>query len=280
VFSGKDIALVREVYSKFLHEDCDCLEDVRSAQSLFTVEYMQREMQLKAGICGKIVKSLEVKSSRQPQQPPVIASSVASSAGQYQFRDLPIVIDAAPSPLFPGILRGHYRNPYSHEDIAVVLKLDNKGGGNSALPCRDLQAESDILAALKDSKYVVDLLEYNAVSSPNYLVLKYHGNTLESFMHSGNLPLRKILASELARAVHAVHDKGFMHGDLKPANIVVALHEGGMFELKLIDFDSARIIGTSKCTLKPVNILSLELFFHYFMCSCMASLMILFRCTL
>lgn len=72
-----------------------------------------------------------------------------------------------------------------------------------------------------------------------------HGMDLSRTLHLGGLspeqPLgvarTKELVTQLRRAVCLCADAGFLHGDLKPANIVVWLRRRGL-DVRLIDFDT------------------------------------------
>ena len=150
----------------------------------------------------------------------------------------------------PGILFGHFTDigTFHNVTIEVVLKLDKAG-----LAHRDLQRESAVLSELQTNQVpgVVHLYDYHTASSPRYLVLQTHGESLEAFLLPDNLATLKIVAGRLVRAVRGIHAAGLMHGDLKPANVLVKVLPGGRFELKLADFDSARFVGRGGESLFP-----------------------------
>jgi serine/threonine protein kinase len=160
-----------------------------------------------------------------------------------------IVMHKATAVATPGILFGHFLNHY-REEVPVVLKLAQTAKGSV---CRDLTRESAILRKLNDDALpsVVRMFEFNTNHSPAYLVLEAFGSSMETFLKSNNLPMRKVIALQLSEAVRSIHLVGLMHGDLKPSNVLVRLDSGGGVELKLTDFDSARFIGGGNESLYP-----------------------------
>src|SRR5271170_7949538 len=72
-----------------------------------------------------------------------------------------------------------------------------------------------------------------------YLILEYvEGKTLETTLHAGRLPLERaaVWAADLASALARAHQCKIIHGDVKPANVLITA-EG---QVKLGDFGIAR----------------------------------------
>ncbi len=71
------------------------------------------------------------------------------------------------------------------------------------------------------------------------------GRTLEELVASGPLPPDRAipLLNAVADAVDAAHRQGVLHGDLKPANVVVDEPPGRPPAVKVIDFGLARLVS-------------------------------------
>jgi eukaryotic-like serine/threonine-protein kinase len=77
-------------------------------------------------------------------------------------------------------------------------------------------------------------------SSTPYLVMEYvEGQPLERLIDKGSIPFPRACAwvAEVAVALGVAHRKGIIHGDVKPANILIG--EDG--RIKLTDFGMARL---------------------------------------
>ncbi|MEX2142311.1 MAG: protein kinase [Pirellulales bacterium] len=120
----------------------------------------------------------------------------------------------------------------------VAIKFYAHRGG---LDWSILSREVEKLAFLSADRYVVQLLDVGWDSTPPYYVMEYvEQGSLEDRLRSGG-PLGVEQAVALFRdvavgLVHA-HDKGVLHCDLKPANILLD-HEG---RPRIADFGQSRL---------------------------------------
>lgn len=102
--------------------------------------------------------------------------------------------------------------------------------------------ESEVLASM-DHPAIVRVLAHDRDGEDLYTVLELlEGPDLcEHLARSGPLPWRQVLelGIQIADALEAVHRKGLIHRDVKPANIM--LTAGAPLRVKLIDFGVVRI---------------------------------------
>jgi len=118
-----------------------------------------------------------------------------------------------------------------------VVKLVRRDAPQSA---RDaLQREAAAAREVHDS-HLVSVLAAQLNESPNYVVMpRLLGSTLAELMAGGrSLSLATALwfARQAAEGLHALHSRGWLHGDVKPANMQVS-PQG---HLTLIDLGCAR----------------------------------------
>lgn len=90
-------------------------------------------------------------------------------------------------------------------------------------------------------------------TSTPYLVLEYiEGQPLDRLLEKGTLPYPRACAiiGDMAAALHAAHRKGVIHGDVKPANILITdegrakLSDFGMARLSAADSGGSPLLGT------------------------------------
>jgi serine/threonine protein kinase len=120
----------------------------------------------------------------------------------------------------------------------VALKTFLQGFGSRDLQQQFLR-EAQIIGGLSHPN-IVALYDVgtNKDGAP-YLVMEYvEGKTLESVFDAGPLPLPRVAAwaGDLATALGRAHGAKIIHGDVKPANILVTLEH----QVKLGDFGIAR----------------------------------------
>lgn len=113
-----------------------------------------------------------------------------------------------------------------------------------------LRHEAEVLTRLAGLAQVPCVLDVFEEADGLYLVLEdFAGVTLSQYVRSrtvrGVLPTMARIASwgrELATILASVHEAGFVHGDLKSSNVLIADNEG----LRLIDFELAYDLSAPK----------------------------------
>ena len=99
------------------------------------------------------------------------------------------------------------------------------------------------LAASLDHSHVVPIYEAGEVDGDLYLAMRYvEGTTLRDVLRQDTPlePARALdICEQVAQALDGAHDRGLVHRDVKPANVLVA-DEGGREHCYLCDFGLAR----------------------------------------
>lgn len=121
----------------------------------------------------------------------------------------------------------------------VAIKFFAHRGG---LDWSLLSREVEKLRFLFNNRFVVQLLEVGWDAKPPYYVMEYfeHGS-LEEYLSSGPLPVptAQEIFREVAQALAHSHQRGVLHCDLKPGNILL----DDELRPRLADFGQARLIS-------------------------------------
>jgi serine/threonine protein kinase len=117
---------------------------------------------------------------------------------------------------------------------------------------KTLAFETKILARIQTCPYVPRLFESGETNSLAWVVMELIGPSLSSVLvrlpqHKLTLSSTLRVARHSLRALHALHDLGFIHRDLKPANLLIRLSQDPLRPpVCLIDFGLARIFRDQK----------------------------------
>ncbi len=127
-----------------------------------------------------------------------------------------------------------------------VLKRPPLGERSSGAIAESLRREADVLRAGR-IEGVVALADEGEVGGLPFVVLEHvRGAPLSALVRADAFDAAEValVARDLARTIGALHDRGWVHGDITPSNVII--DETG--ELTLIDLGLARRIGEARET--------------------------------
>jgi tetratricopeptide (TPR) repeat protein/serine/threonine protein kinase len=126
----------------------------------------------------------------------------------------------------------------------VALKLIKPGMDSRQVVAR-FEAERQALA-LMDHPNIAKVFDGGATEAgrPFFVMELVRGAPVTDFCDKNDLtvPERLALFIDVCRAVQHAHQKGVIHRDVKPSNVLVTLHDGKPV-VKVIDFGVAKAIG-------------------------------------
>ncbi len=135
----------------------------------------------------------------------------------------------------------------THTGELRAIKLLNPGLIRSATVRKRFQREADILHRL-DHPHIVRVHDFRSEAGAAYLVMDYiDGGSLKDWvMRNGPMPAMMAASAllEVCSALHATHEAGIVHRDVKPANVLVA-SDG---TCRVVDFGIARLDSPSNLT--------------------------------
>jgi hypothetical protein len=119
-----------------------------------------------------------------------------------------------------------YRAFHRRLDRTVAVKVYALNGRGTEV---DHQRDSHYLDQLSGHPHIVTILETGyAPDGGSYLVMDYYpdGSYEDAVRRSGRLPVAEVLdvGVRIGETLHAVHQKGIIHCDVKPANILRSSH--------------------------------------------------------
>jgi len=106
-----------------------------------------------------------------------------------------------------------------------------------------LDREAKIISSL-NHRHICALYDVGRQDGVDFLVMEYlDGESLADRMARGRIQLGEAItmASQIAEALEAAHDKGIIHRDLKPSNVAI----NGDGTVKVLDFGLARLADSS-----------------------------------
>jgi serine/threonine-protein kinase len=124
--------------------------------------------------------------------------------------------------------------------VAVRLMLNNSTFAFTER--RRFLTGCETLKACQDGRHIIGYIEHGKIGGELALVLEYvEGENLKLRMAANDPVLSEGIAQvliDMAESLEVVHDRGFMHLDFKPENVLLTRNGS----LRLIDFDLAQPI--------------------------------------
>jgi eukaryotic-like serine/threonine-protein kinase len=121
------------------------------------------------------------------------------------------------------------------QTVAVRLLLAKLKGDSIAR--KRFIAGCEILAQVHDHDYIIHYVEHGKLKGQHFLVMEYvEGLNLKEAMADEVMDLSDLIGNILidsAEALEHVHDRGYMHLDFKPENILISRNGN----VRLLDFD-------------------------------------------
>lgn len=132
----------------------------------------------------------------------------------------------------------------------VALKIIKFGTESKSVIAR-FEAERQALAMM-DHPNIAVVFDAGATDrGPPYFVMELvRGRRITTYCDVGRLPVRRRLELfiQICHAIQHAHQKGVIHGDIKPSNILVTEHDGEPIP-KVIDFGVSRAAETGRADL-------------------------------
>lgn len=132
-----------------------------------------------------------------------------------------------------------YRARQRNLNRTVALKVVRTGQWTTSAHLKRFRLEAETAASL-DNPNIVPIYEVGEHDGSCYFSMKFiEGGALDELFRHDPMPTHRAakLIAELARAVHYAHQRGILHRDIKPGNILI----DAQGEPHLTDFGLARL---------------------------------------
>jgi len=146
-----------------------------------------------------------------------------------------------------------YRARQKSLNRTVALKVLSTGRWTTKPRLKRFRLEAETAASLDDPN-IVPIYEIGECEGSCYFSMKLvEGAPLDQLVRRELLPIRRTaeLIAKLARAVHYAHQRGILHRDIKPGNILV----DAKGEPHLTDFGLARLTETESTVTRTIETL-------------------------
>src|SRR4051812_10984117 len=150
------------------------------------------------------------------------------------------------APLGAGGMGEVWRAHDAHLDRDVAIKLLAQGALSDPATRERFRREAHVLARLAHPG-VATIFDFDAQDGIDYIVMELVlGGSLEGRLEGGSMAVDEVIrvGAAIADALHDAHERGFLHRDLKPGNVV--LTQSG--QPKILDFGLALLLGGDRTT--------------------------------
>ena len=138
----------------------------------------------------------------------------------------------------------HARDKVLDRVVALKLLRDEYGADEEFIA--RFYREARAVASLSQPN-IVDIYDYGAHEKTYFIAMQYiEGTDLKSILRSeGRLDPARVVAisDDILRGLGAAHERGIVHRDVKPQNLLVRASDG---HVKLTDFGVARTLDASR----------------------------------
>jgi serine/threonine-protein kinase len=136
-------------------------------------------------------------------------------------------------------------------DKAVAIKILRKEAAQDTAAVQRFIQEAKSASKINHSN-IVDITDFGVLPDGHaYFVMEFlEGKTLAQVIQEGPMDAKRVcnIGGQVARGLHAAHQKGIVHRDLKPENIFLLEREGQSDYVKIVDFGIAKVGGGQKLT--------------------------------
>ncbi|MEO6529268.1 MAG: protein kinase [Gemmatimonadaceae bacterium] len=127
-------------------------------------------------------------------------------------------------------------------EVAIKLLAANVLGDGSSR--ERFRREALVLASISHPG-VANIYDFDAQDGVDFIVMELvSGGSLEARLETGPMPIAEVIrvGAAIADALHDAHERGFLHRDLKPGNVVLT-RDG---QPKILDFGLAMLLANAK----------------------------------
>ena len=131
-------------------------------------------------------------------------------------------------------------------DREVAIKVLSSGALGDSTSRERFRREAHVLSRLSHPG-VATIFDFDAHDGVDFLVMEYvAGGSLQARLETGPMAVDDVVrvGAAVAEALHDAHQRGFLHRDLKPGNVV--LTSAG--QPKILDFGLAQLLGGDKAS--------------------------------